>query len=65
MLGHMTRALPFHGRPWHLAHHLCRALFVLASGPLCLQARAAAAPSQAPSPSVLFTLACDALEAGE
>lgn len=69
MLGHMTRVLSFHGRSWHLARPLCRTLFVLALGPLCLEARAATAPSeasaQAPSPSVLFTRACAALEAGD
>lgn len=65
----MTRALSLHGRSWHLARYLCRALFVLALGPLCLHARAATAPSgaseQAPSPSVLFARACAALEAGD
>ena len=69
MLGHMTRVLSFHGRSWHLARNLGRALFVLALGPLSLQARAATAPAeasaQAPSPSVLFARACAALEAGD
>jgi hypothetical protein len=55
-------------RFWCLPRHLCRALLVLALGPLCLQARAATAPAEpsteAPSPSVLFARACQALEAG-
>lgn len=39
ILGHMTRAFSFHGRAWHLGRPLCRALLVLALGPLCLEAR--------------------------
>ncbi|WNG54826.1 hypothetical protein F0U59_08615 [Archangium gephyra] len=65
----MTRVLSLHGRSWHLARNLRRALFVLALGPLCLEARAAPAPSEAsaraPASSVLFARACDALEAGD
>ncbi|HEX5748324.1 MAG TPA: hypothetical protein VFZ09_18940 [Archangium sp.] len=65
----MTRLFSFHSRSWHLTYHLSRTLLVLALGSLCLEARAAPAPSetsaQAPSPSVLFTRACDALETGD
>ncbi|WP_375767056.1 hypothetical protein NR798_36025 [Archangium gephyra] len=53
----MTRVLSFH------------ALFVLALGFVCIEARAATAPSESsarsPSPSVLFARACEALEAGD
>jgi hypothetical protein len=56
-------------RSWFPPRHLCRALFFLALGPLCLEACAATAPSktsaEVPSPSVArFVRACDALEAG-
>ncbi len=69
MLGHMTRVRSSPNRSWFLPRHLCRALFVLALGPLCLEACAATAPSktsaEVPAPSVVrFVRACDALEAG-
>jgi hypothetical protein len=68
MIGNMTRVLSSPSRFWSLARHLCNALLVLSLGPLSLQVRAATAPSktaaEAPSPSVRFVRACQALEAG-
>nr|WP_203402577.1 hypothetical protein [Archangium violaceum]QRK04154.1 hypothetical protein JQX13_28205 [Archangium violaceum] len=61
----MTRDLWFHGRSWRLPRSLCRALLVLALGPLGLQARAASAPSEVSAPSRSpFVRACAALESG-
>jgi hypothetical protein len=65
----MTRGLSSPSRSWFLPRHLCRVLFVLALGPLCLEACAATPSSKAsaevPSPSIVrFVRACDALEAG-
>lgn len=58
MLEPMTRVVSSLGRSRRLSQLLCRALFLLVLGPLCLEARAATTPAET------FVHACAALDAG-